>query len=256
MSAADLRESWRFAVGTLTALPVRSPRSPDAGITGPAMVMAPYAVVPLGVLVALVCWAGRELGLAPIGVAAAAVAALALGSRAFHLDGLADTADGLTASYDRARSLAIMRTGDTGPAGAAAIVLTLGVQIGSLTALLGMRWGPLLAGVLVCVSRGAVLLTCQRAVPGARPDGLGATYVGVVTPVVGVVGWLVLTVAASLAYQITGEPWWRGPLSTVLAAGAVAWLVRRAVTRLGGVTGDVYGASIEVALAVLLLSAT
>lgn len=252
----DLRESWRFAVGTLTAVPVRSPRSADPEITGPAMVLAPYAVIPLGALLGLVAWLGRQLGLAPIGVAAAAVAALALGSRAFHLDGLADTADGLTASYDRERSLAVMRTGDTGPAGAAALVLTLGVQIGSLTALLGLRWGPVLAGVLVCVSRGAVLLTCQRAVPGARSEGLGATYVGAVTPLVGVCGWLVLTGATSAAYLLAGLPWWRGPLSTLLAAAAVAWLVRRAVRRLGGVTGDVYGASIEVALAVLLLSAT
>ena len=252
----DLRESWRFAVGTLTAVPVTPPRSAAPEVTGPAMVLAPYAVVPLGALVALVGWAGRELGLAPLGVAAAAIAALALGSRAFHLDGLADTADGLTASYDRERSLAVMRTGDAGPAGAAALVLTLGIQIGSLTALLGLSWGPVLAGVLVCVSRGAVLLTCQRSVPGARSDGLGATYVGAISPVVGVLGWLVLTAGTSAAYVLAGAPWWRGPLSTLLAALAVAWLVRRAVVRLGGVTGDIYGACIEVALAVLLLSAT
>ena len=78
-----LRESWRFAVGTLTAIPVRPPRSDAGGATGPAMLLAPLAVAPLGVLVAAVCWAGHELGLAPVGTAAAAITALALGSRAF-----------------------------------------------------------------------------------------------------------------------------------------------------------------------------
>lgn len=253
---AELKESWRFAVGTLTAWPVKPPRSAAPEITGPAMLLAPLAVVPLGVLVALVGWAGGVLGLAPIGTAAAAVTALAMGSRAFHLDGLADTADGLTASYDRVRSLAVMRTGDTGPAGAGALVLVLGVQIGSLTALLPAPYGPVLAGIAVCVSRGAVLLTCQRSVPGARSDGLGSTYVGAVSPVAGVVGWLLLTGALTCGFLLMGEPWWRGPAATLAAALAVALIVRRAVSRLGGVTGDVYGASIEASLAVLLLAST
>jgi len=251
-----LRESWRFAVGTLTAIPVRPPRSDAGGATGPAMLLAPLAVAPLGVLVAAVCWAGHELGLAPVGTAAAAITALALGSRAFHLDGLADTADGLTASYDRERSLAVMRTGNTGPAGAAALVLTLYIQVGALTSLVQQAGGPVLAGVLVCVSRGALLVTCQRSVPSARSDGLGATYAGAISPLVAVVGWAVLIAVTSAGFVLTGEKWWRGPLCVVAALVVVAWLVRRAVRRLGGVTGDVYGAAIEMSLAALLLAAS
>ncbi len=249
-------DSWRFAVGTLTAIPVRPPSSADRAVTGPAMVLAPLAVLPLGVLVALICWAGTQLDLATLGTAAAAIGALALGSRAFHLDGLADTADGLTASYDRERSLAIMRSGDTGPAGAAALVLVLGVQIGALTALVGEAYGPVLAAILVCASRGAVLITCQRRVPGAHSDGLGATYVGAISPLVGIASGLLLTAAVTGGFWLTGEPWWRGPVAVGAAVVAVAWLVRRAIRRLGGVTGDVYGASIELALAVLLLAAS
>jgi adenosylcobinamide-GDP ribazoletransferase len=173
-----------------------------------------------------------------------------------HLDGLADTADGLVASYDRERSLAVMRTGDTGPAGAAALVLTLAVQVGSLAALNQQPRGPLLAGVLVCVSRGAVLLTCQRGVPAARRDGLGVSYAGTVSPLAGVVGSTLLTAAATAGFLLVGEPWWRGPVCAAAATVAVAWLVRRAVRRLGGVTGDIYGAAIELSLAVLLLTAT
>lgn len=251
-----MRDSWRFAVGTLTAIPVTPPRSAAREITGPAMVLAPLAVVPLGLLVGLVLWGGRELELAPIGVAAAAVGALALGSRAFHLDGLADTADGLTASYDAERSLAVMKTGDAGPAGAGALVVVLGVQVGALVSLASLPHGPWLAALLVCVSRGAVVVTCMRGVPGARSDGLGATYVGSIHPAVTIASWTVLTALMSAGFVLVDEPWWRGPVAAAAALVAIGLVARRAVRRLGGVTGDVFGACVEISLAVLLLAAT
>ncbi|MFI5430288.1 adenosylcobinamide-GDP ribazoletransferase [Aeromicrobium sp. UC242_57] len=111
-------DAWRLAVGTLTAIRVKPPQTVTRQIAGAAMLVAPLAVVPLALLVAATLWIGREPA-RPIAVAVAAVGLLAAGSRAFHLDGLADTADGLTSSYDRERSLAVMKTGDTGPAGAA-----------------------------------------------------------------------------------------------------------------------------------------
>ena len=72
-------------------------------------------------------------GLLPYAVAAVlALVAAALLSRALHLDGLADLADGLTSGHDRERSLEVMRRGDTGPAGAAALVLVLGLDAACL----------------------------------------------------------------------------------------------------------------------------
>lgn len=249
-------QSWRFAVGTLTAIPVKPPSSAAREITGPAMVLAPLAVVPLGMLVALVLWGGRELSLAPIGVAAAAVGALALGSRAFHLDGLADTADGLTASYDRERSLAVMKTGDAGPAGAGALVLVLGAQVGALVSIATMPNGPWLAALLVCVSRGAVVVTCMRGVPGARSDGLGATYVESIAPLITLASWTVLTALMCGGFVLVDEPWWRGIICAGVALLVVAAVIRRAMSRLGGVTGDIFGACVELSLAALLLAAS
>ncbi|MBC7630630.1 adenosylcobinamide-GDP ribazoletransferase [Aeromicrobium sp.] len=249
-------ESWRAAVGTLTAIPVTPPRCVDREVAGPAMVMAPLAVVPLGLLVALLMWGGRELGLAPLGVAAAAVGALALGSRAFHLDGLADTADGLTASYSTERSLAVMKTGDVGPAGAGALVMVLGVQIASLASIVTMSNGPWLAALLVCVSRGAVVVTCMRGVPGARVDGLGSTYVETIPRTVTVLSWAVLSALMCGGFLLVDEPWWRGVVCAGAALVVVASIVHRAVARLGGVTGDIFGACIEISLAAMLLAST
>ena len=51
-----------------------------------------------------------------------------------------------------------------------------------------------------------------------------------------------------------GLDWWRGPVAVALAALVVAVLVRRCVRRFGGVTGDVFGAAIELSLATMLLA--
>ncbi|WKN47045.1 adenosylcobinamide-GDP ribazoletransferase [Nocardioides sp. Arc9.136] len=243
-------DAWRLAVGTLTAVPVAPPRTVDARTAGRAMLLAPLAVLPLGLLVAVVGLAGREAGLAPLVTAVLAVAGLAAGSRALHLDGLSDTADGLTASYDRRRSLEVMKSGTAGPAGVAAVVLVLLLQVTALTSVLREDRGWLLAGALVCLSRCALALACTRGVPGARPDGLGATYVGSVRPLATVTLWLG---AALLAAVLAGVA---GVVAVVVAAGVVVLVLRRTVTRFGGVTGDVFGAAVELALAALLVVAS
>ncbi|MDE0777999.1 MAG: adenosylcobinamide-GDP ribazoletransferase [Nocardioides sp.] len=248
MSWTALRDAWRLSVGTLTAVPVHPPQHVDRRVAGASMLLAPLAVLPLAGIVALVVWTGSRADVSPLATAVVAVTTLALGSRAFHLDGLADTADGLTASYDRERSLAVMRTGAAGPAGVVAVVLVLGAQTAGLTSLAVADHGWLTAGVLVCVSRGVLAGLCSRGVPGARPDGLGATFVGSVarpaTAGVAVVAGAACWTVASVS----------GLIGLVAAVLVVAALTTRAVRRLGGVTGDVYGAGVEITLATLLVS--
>lgn len=249
-------DAFRYAVGTLTAIPVPPPRSTGRRVAGPAMALAPVATIPLGVLVGLICWGGREAGLAPLAVAATAIGALALGSRALHLDGLADTADGLTASYDRERALAVMRTGDVGPAGAAAVVIVLGIQIGSIASLLTAELGPLLIGIAVVVSRGILVLACTHRIRPARRDGLARGPARSVPTHITVAVLAMMTILTCAAAQTIDLPWWRGAIAWAAAVIVAGALLRRCVTRLGGVTGDVFGACIELALAALLLALT
>lgn len=228
-----MRDAWRLATGTLTALPVRPPERVDRRTARGAMLLAPVAVLPLGALVAGLLWAGSHTALPPLAVAFVAVGALAAGSRALHWDGLSDVADGLTASYDAERSLAVMKTGTSGPAGVLATVVVAGVQAAALTAYGDTLGHALLAGALVCLSRCALWIVCCTRVPAARPDGLGVTYTRTVPVPVAALGGLLLSVTGGLV---------------------VAALVRRTTTRLGGVTGDVFGAAIELALATTLLT--
>jgi adenosylcobinamide-GDP ribazoletransferase len=226
-------DGWRLATGTLTALPVRAPASVDQAAARTAMLLAPVAVLPLGLLVASVVGLGGLTPLPHLAVAAVAVGLLATGSRALHWDGLSDVADGLTASYDRERSLAVMRTGASGPAGTVAVVVVLVVQVAALAAYVGTWAGAVGAGALVCLSRCALWLVCCTRVPPARADGLGLLYTRTVPVPVAVCGGLLLSVVGGLV---------------------VLLLVRRTTTRFGGVTGDVMGAAVELALASTLLA--
>ncbi|MCW2845871.1 MAG: Adenosylcobinamide-GDP ribazoletransferase [Nocardioides sp.] len=247
-------DAWRLAVGTLTVLRVPAPRAVDRRTAGAAMLLAPLAVLPLGGAVVLVLSAGRAMSLPSLVTGLLAVALLVLGTRALHVDGLSDTVDGLTASYDPERSLAAMRTGTSGPAGGVAVFLVLALQATALGWLAAVPRGAVLAGALVCVSRCALVLTCARGVPPARSGGLGETYTESVRTLTAVLSWVLALVVTALLVEWAGMPWWRGLLAVLLALVVTFLLVRRAVARLGGVTGDVFGAGVELCLATLLVA--
>lgn len=219
------------------------------------MLLAPLTAVILLVPVAAAVALGRALDLSPLVIAVLAVALLALGSRGLHLDGLADTSDGLAASYDRERALQIMRTGDVGPAGAATLLLTLALQIACATSLLANNAGMALAGFAVVASRLGLTFASLRGVPPARPEGLGATMAGTVPRAAAVAAAVVITGAGALVLELAGASWWAAPLVLLGVAASTAVVVARCTRRLGGITGDVLGAVVEIGVAATLLVA-
>lgn len=205
----------------------------------------------------LVALAGQALDLPVLVVALLALGVGVLGNRAFHLDGLANTVDGMAASYDWERSLAVMKSGTSGPAGVVVVVFVLGLQGAGLAAVLASSHsarGAVLAGCALCVSRAALTVCCARGVPSARPDGLGDTYTRTVAWRVVVLMWLACAVVLSLAGAWAGLPWWRGAVAAALALAVAGVVVAWALRRLGGVTGDVFGAAVELSLVVLLVA--
>jgi adenosylcobinamide-GDP ribazoletransferase len=191
-----------------------------------------------------------------------AIAALALLTRGLHLDGLADTADGLGVKGEGdavvARRLEVMRAPDVGAFGAATLVLTLLVQVAALT-ICSIRGFGSVSLVTVVVTGRLVVVWCASVPRAARPDGLGAMVARTVpTVAAGAVTLLVLVAVVALG-RIDDDGTWRVGLSLAAscAAGLVVGLlvVRRAVARLGGVTGDVVGAGVELATTAALVVA-
>ena len=125
-------DALRLSVGTLTIVPSGAVAEIDRRTAARAMIIAPLAVVPLAAAVALLGWLGRTAGLPPLAVGLLVVGGLALGSRALHLDGLADTVDGLGSGWSAERSLMVMRRGDVGPMGVVALIVVLGLQATSI----------------------------------------------------------------------------------------------------------------------------
>jgi adenosylcobinamide-GDP ribazoletransferase len=242
-------DGLKLAFGTLTAIPVPAPARIDRRVAGQAMVLAPVTQLPLVAVLLLWGWAVREAPVPALVAAALTLVALTLATRGMHLDGLADTADGLSASYDRATALDVMRRGNIGPGGVAAVVLVLLVDAASLTSLLTTWPGVILVCLSVLASRHLLAWACSRGVPPARTEGLGATVAGTVRPTVVTLGLVLLLGVSALATRWSGSPWWTGPVAVAAAAlGGVA-VIARATHRLGGITGDVLGAVIEVSLA-------
>jgi adenosylcobinamide-GDP ribazoletransferase len=243
-SAAGARQSvadgLRLAVTTLTVLPVRAGRVDRRG-AAVAMAVAPLVGALLGaVLAALFVLLGQGLVAATVTVAAGALL-----TRGLHLDGLADTIDALGSYRSGAAALEIMKKPDIGPFGVAAIALTLMVQAATLTEL-----GPWAVVAAWAAGRLGVTLACRRGTPAARPGGLGALVAATVpVPVVAAASAIV---AAGAVWAVPGRPW-QGPLAVAGALLVVVLLLRHAVRRFGGITGDVIGAAVEVTTTVTLI---
>ncbi len=232
----------------LSVAPIRTVRT-DRATAAVAMSLAPAVGVILGGVAAGIGLGLRALGAPVLLAAVGMVATTAILTRGLHLDGLADTADGLGSYADRDTALAIMRRPDIGPFGVVAVVLVLLVQVAAATAVVQRPALAAATGVIAAVASGRVAITlgCRRGVPPARTDGLGAVVAGTVPLIVCVVAGLV--VAAVAVPAVPGRPW-QGPLAVALAVPAVLVLLRHATRRLGGMTGDVLGAVTEVATTV------
>ncbi|WP_198348408.1 adenosylcobinamide-GDP ribazoletransferase [Plantactinospora sp. KBS50] len=251
MADRPLRSGARLALTTFTVLPL-PPGPVDRRVAGVAMLLAPAVGALLGAGAAAVLIGSAAAGAPPLVAGALTVAAGAALTRGLHLDGLADTADGLGSYRTGPAALEIMRRPDIGPFGVVALVLVLLIQAGALAALADRPAPAVLAGVVTAVATGrlAAAWGCRRGVPAARPDGLGALVAGTVGGVP--LALAALGVAAVALAAVPHRPW-QGPLAVLVALVCAAGLLRHLVRRLGGVTGDVLGALLEVASTVVYL---
>ena len=193
--------------------------------------------------------AGRLLG------AALAVAVIAVLTGGLHLDGLTDTADGLGSRRPAADALEIMRRSDIGPMGVGTLVLVVLVQV---TAVAAVPRLPLAAAALVLAEvTGRVSVVVATSSPAARPGGFGALVANRTTAAERALTAGALACAIAAAGLTVGGPALavRG-LAVTLAGLLAGWLVQQtARRRLGGITGDVFGAILQVSATAALVVA-
>ena len=236
MMKAPLR-ALLLAIGFATRVPVRVDRVEARDLA------AAISCLPLvGVAIGALCLGVFELSTLSLGrwlPAVFCVACAALITGGLHLDGLADLFDALGGGRgERQRMLEIMRDPRVGAHGASALVLVLLAKVIAVAELpSGARWAALCGAPAVARLMAVWLLF---GLPPAREGGLGHDMGAELRA-----GHMAFATGTFLILAV-----WLGPLLLTAALASVAvtlglgWLAR---TRLGGVTGDVCGAAIELA---------
>lgn len=195
----------------------------------------------LGAVLAAIHWGAAELWpLVVVGILVVAADLVLTGG--LHLDGLADSADGLLPPMDRDRRLAVMARPDVGAFAVAGVVVVLAARWAALSVDGIESWSfvPIWAGSRTLVA------VVPAIVPYARPGGLAAPFLE------GARLWLVLWLAPAVAALVLIEGV-SGAVAAGVAAVVTIGMVALAWRRLGGFTGDVLGAVIMVAETAALL---
>jgi adenosylcobinamide-GDP ribazoletransferase len=237
---SDILAAFRF----LTRLPL-----PDNDETprGAHIIWAfPIVGLVLGAAAGLLAWLLLWLGVPRLGVGVAAIGFLVVITGALHEDGLADCADGFGGGKDKARILEIMRDSRIGTYGALALILVVFARLSGVLAMSG--WDMVLQLAAVGAMSRALMGGVMFALPFARKDGAAASF-GRPSAASAGLGLMIGLVAAIALTGISGAM-----LVGVMAIPALCMMML-AKSKLEGQTGDVLGATQQLAEAVGLLAA-
>ena len=235
----SLRRAWAF----LTRLPGGAHPGDDRE-PGRSVPWFPVVGAVVGALSGTVYWALHG----PLGAPLAAVLAVAAGAVAtgcFHEDGLADTADAL-GGMTRQRRLAIMKDSRVGAFGVLALVLSTLVRVFAVSSLAATD--GLIALVVAHMLGRTMAVGMMGAAPKAAGAGLGHSYAAHL-PRAWTAAAVVVTSATAAGLGLPGAVSLAAAASGAVLVGLVAWRA------FGGITGDVLGATEQVAEMDVLLSA-
>lgn len=239
----------RIAIAFLTILPLRLPDRLDPERLGRSAAFFPLAGWVIGGLQLGSGWTVQAFVLPPLVGALLLVILAAWLTRGLHLDGLADLLDGLGGGHEPARRLAIMKDSAIGAFGVVGLVLLLGLKVACLAELLTwanpLHRGAALLAAPVASRWAMAALACGAEYP--RQAGTGHAFVGRV-------GVRELLLGGLLVLPLL----WGGVAAVAAVVAALLpaiWLRFKANRALGGITGDVLGASCELGEAMGWLAA-
>jgi len=226
-----------IALQFLTRMPVNISRTPDDRSMAYSLAYYPLVGLIIGVLLAGISWLLKDSP--AILSAGLLLIAWVIITGGLHLDGLADSVDAWAGGFaDRERTLSIMKDPNCGPAGVVAIVLLLLLKFSALYVI--VETGDLTALLLAPVFGRAVLLLLFITTPYVRVNGL-ATAMTSHLPRKLIFLVFIATLIATFFLAGTGSLWLMLMMLLVFVLLRVLMM-----SRIGGMTGDVAGALVEV----------
>jgi adenosylcobinamide-GDP ribazoletransferase len=235
-----------IATAFLTRVPV--PIVASAVDVGRAARWFPLIGGLIGGATALIAWTMTEVMDFPAALTATLVVGLgAWATGAIHLDGLADTVDGFGGGRDREGALRIMRDPLIGSYGAAALVFVIGVKVTAIAALLDRGTAFPFIVAAPAISRWTISALAAW-LPYARTEGGRGQAITHERDAIGLV--VATAVTAFIAIGVLRVD---ALIVCAVAATTAVWIARTARRRIGGVTGDVFGASVELTETSVLL---
>jgi adenosylcobinamide-GDP ribazoletransferase len=233
----------RLALTLMTILPAGRLDEPQPGDTGRASIWFPVT----GAIIGLVTFAGWYLFKLILPPAPAAMLTLVIWvalSGGLHLDGLADCCDGLISAARPERRLEIMADPHVGTFGMLGLILALGLKVSAIYSL-STEKALFVFIFAACFSHWLVMIAAKQ--PLARKEGMAADLAaGLETGAI--------FAAAVLPFILMVIGGWPAALSAALASLTAAVIFAFAGNRIGGITGDVMGLTIEIAEIVILLT--
>ena len=240
------------ALRFLTILPLPGTRGTASDDLARSVPMFPLVGLLLGLLAGAVAW-GLSMIAPPLLAAAGVVAAMLAFSGGLHMDGLSDTADGFLSSRPRERIVEIMKDSHVGAMGVIVIVCTLLIKFAALASLPGQfLWA---AAFLAPLCGRCVMVLQMAMLPYIRPNGLGSVF-NRRSLNLAAVGAVILLTAASCSIFACSSLHDANVKNMLLAGvGGLAVVTAAVVSalafsfycyrKIGGATGDTYGAACE-----------
>jgi adenosylcobinamide-GDP ribazoletransferase len=234
------------AIAFLTRFPVGNFAAIDTADVGHSAGWFPFVGILLG---GIYCGAAAVLKAhLPLGVVAAVLVVLdALATGALHYDGLADSADGFGGGKNREDILRIMRDHAIGSYGGLALVIAVVLKVAAYDALLSHAqshdWIPALI-LTPALGRWSILLLTAT-LPYARPEVSVVEDMGKRALVFGT-----LSMVVALGATQSGRAWIAAAVVIAVTAGFGQYCQRR----IGGITGDALGASVQLSESAVLLT--
>ena len=238
-------KSLYIALGFLTIIPLPLNREVRPMDMGRSMACFPLAGAIIGGILA-----GMSAVLSTVLPRSVAdfilIATLALITGGLHLDGLADTFDGLYGGKTREEALAIMKDSRVGAIGVVSLIFVIILKyITLLSVPAGLKYTALV--VMPALSRWSMVLAAYLSGYARPTGGTGRDFIETVSPMS-----LLIATAFALITGIGGLEWKGGLIILWIGGLTIIWVIYFH-RRLGGVTGDTLGAINEVNEAMVLL---